>query len=97
MYLIKEGSQSLIGTLSKEVDTLRKRSRSILISIIKSKDKSLILRLNNEFRSIERRRREILIMATYIRDSNILDELSIDFLIEISKRPANPLSLEMSF
>ena len=85
MYLIKQESQSLIGTLTKEVYTLRLRCKSVSNSIIKSKDENLIKRLQNELISLEVRRTEILEIAIFVRKKS-LDELAIDFLIEIINR-----------
>ena len=87
MTIVIEGSNSLIGNLSREVYILRMRCISILNSLLSSKDKTLISRLKSEFVSLEKRRSDILRFASYYRKQNNTNSLSTELLIEICSRP----------
>jgi len=86
---ILNGSCSVIGTLSKEVYSLRIRCQSILSSILISRDESLLKRLRNELTNLEKRRAEIFNMASSMRNEENLDRLSVELLLEIASRPLN--------
>ena len=86
---ILNGSCSVIGTLSKEVYSLRIRCQSILSSILISRDESLQKRLRNELTNLEKRRAEIFNMASSMRNEENLDRLSVELLLEIASRPLN--------
>ncbi len=85
MLALKE-SDTLIGNLSKEVELLRIRCKSIVSSIINSHDEALLIRLKKELDSLENRRQEIIRIASNIQKGNISDNLSIEFLIELCNR-----------
>ncbi len=80
-------SETLIGSLCREVDYLRNRYSNLVQSIINSKDNCLINRLNKEKKKLERRQAEILEIAIKLKNFKIFDETSTDFLVEISSRP----------
>ena len=87
MTVLIEGSNTLIGNLSREVFILRIRGISILNSLLNSKDKTLITRLKNELICLEKRRSDILRFASYYRQHNNKESLSTELLIEICSRP----------
>ena len=70
----QETSYSIVGSLSKEVNSLRQRSKIILISRLTCLDKKLIYRLKNEFKVIEMRIKEIYSIALLIKDNSIKEE-----------------------
>ena len=80
-------SFSLIGSLSRESQSIRQRSQNIINAIMNCQNKELLFRLKNELFSLEQRRCEIGNIAMRIRDYNYMDSLSIEFLIELSNRP----------
>ncbi len=79
-------SESVIGSLCREVESIRCRGRSISNSILNSKDGILISRLNSEFKLLQKRRFELINSVNKLRHSELSDNLSLDFLNEILKR-----------
>ena len=79
-------SQTVIGSLIKEAEQIRKRANVISKSIISCNNKSLLVRLKREFESLENRRQEILSSAKWFKSNHIIDEVSIEFLIEVCRR-----------
>ncbi len=80
-------SDSITGSLCREIDKLRLRCQAISKSIDNCRDCALLERLIIEHKKIEVRRKEILGTALLIETNTISDKLSIQFLIEVSKRP----------
>ena len=80
-------SHSLIGSLSRESQSLRLRCQKISDSIMNCNNKDLLSRLHKELSSLEKRRIEILNIASLLSNSEGIDKLSIEFLIEICSRP----------
>jgi hypothetical protein len=80
-------SHSLIGSLSRESQSLRLRCQKISNSTMNCNNKDLLSRLNRELSSLEKRRVEILKIASLLSNSEGIDKLTIEFLIEICSRP----------
>ncbi|HJN33766.1 MAG TPA: hypothetical protein QF700_06605 [Prochlorococcus sp.] len=80
-------SDSVIGSLCREVDGIRHRCRSLLEAMAKCNDESLFCRLKREFQQLSNRRSVLLEAAKDMQSKGVEDKLSIAFLIEISSRP----------
>jgi len=87
--IVLNRSITLVGSLSREVYSIRIRCDGILSSILNTKDEDLIDRLKNELKILENRRKEVFSIATSMRKFHYLDNLSIELLIEIASRPLN--------
>jgi hypothetical protein len=81
------GSDTVIGSLCREVDVIRHRCRHILDAMRRCQDSALYCRLSKELRQLQRRRLELLETARIWKRRGVQDPLSIAFLIEISSRP----------
>ena len=81
------GSSSILGNLSKEAYSIRLRYKNVMNSTLSCKDQQLLNRLKKELKLLEERRHEILNIAIYYKKITLIDNLSIEFLIELSKRP----------
>ncbi len=82
-------SDSIVASLTRETYMIRARCISICSSIRNTKDNTLINRLKKELSMLEIRRFELLRNAHSLKLTKAIDPLSIDFLIEICKRPIN--------
>ena len=80
-------SCSVTGSLSREVDSIRMRCKSLYESIVSCTDKSLCFRLKKELSDLEKRKLEILDIASSLKKSCKSNNIGIDFLIEICNRP----------
>ena len=80
-------SESLLGSLCREVDQLRGRARQLSASLERCQNRSLLLRLGRERIQLMRRRKELLEIARSWRRRGGGDPLAIEFLIEVASRP----------
>ena len=80
-------SYTIVGNLSREVQSLRLRCKCIVSSIINCNDKTVLSRLKSELNSLEKRKGDILNIAKLIQSRTKTENLSVDLLIEICKRP----------
>ncbi len=85
-------SNTVTGSLCREVDSLRARCASIIHSLIQCQNLSLKVRLQNELYSLENRRTELLKTAYLMLDKDFCDYLSIKLLIELCRRPISALN-----
>ncbi len=69
------------------MDLIRNRYCQILGSITNCHDKGLLVRLYSEKNKLISRKEEIFKAARSWKNSNQFDQLSIEFLIEITSRP----------
>ncbi len=79
-------SDSLIGSLCREIDSIRNRVQGIVNTKHSTLDNRLKSRLEEEMISLRQRQHEIMISLENYVDSKNSDNLSIQFLIELSKR-----------
>ncbi len=93
----QQTSDSIIGSLCREVDFSRYRSTNIAKSINLVSDVKLISRLKNEFLSLQKRRNEIYKTALSIKSQCSYDSLEITFLIELCLRPIDYPFSELEF
>lgn len=80
-------SDSVIGSLCREVDAIRQRCTHLLIAMRCCQDSCLLDRLRLELQQLQARRRTLLATARRWRQQRcLLDDLALEFLIEISSR-----------
>lgn len=81
-------SDSVIGSLCREVTGLRQRGLQVRMAMRSCQNASLLDRLQLELQQLDDRRRELLATARHWRQRRCLrDDLALEFLIEISSRP----------
>ena len=81
-------SESLVLSLSKEIEYIKIRSRNINSSLKNCQNKILSTRLLSELDKLNNNRLRILNISEYIFKSN-KDDLSFEFLLEITKRSSS--------
>lgn len=81
-------SDSLVGSLCREVDNINYRTKDLQDSINSTKDSNFYSRLKDELISLNARRLEILRCAKELKEKNSNYDYSIEFLIEICYRGA---------
>ncbi len=91
MKNLAQSSETLVGSLCREIDTIRIRSSNISYSLKSCRDNYLLKRLIKEINSLDNRRIEIQKIANSISNIKDLDNLAIEFLKEIANRPINTL------
>ena len=79
-------SESLVGNICQEIESIRVRSRYLLNVMVNCKDLGLTLRLKSELNQLTERRFEILKAAKTMKGEELLDQTSIEFLIELCRR-----------
>lgn len=80
-------SDSVIGSLCREVNGIRQRCRMVLMAMRFCQNAGLLQRLQLELLQLDDRRRELLATARHWRQRRCLsDDLALEFLIEISSR-----------
>ena len=79
-------SESIVFSLCKEIEYIKNRSKNINQSLKTCQNKLLSKRLKSELKKLNKNRLKILNISEsmFNRNSN---ELSFEFLFEISKRP----------
>lgn len=80
-------AESLLGSLCREADTCRLRSRQLLHCLRRCQDKNLFVRLNRELDHLHRRRRDLLSAARSWQRRRVGDPLALAFLVELCSRP----------
>ena len=83
-YLISY-SESLILSLCKEIEYIKSRSKNINYSLKTCQNKILTSRLKSELDRLNKNRLKILNISEKMYERNH-NELSIEFLLEITKR-----------
>ena len=78
-------SESIVFSLCKEIEFIKIRSKNINISLETCHDKSLSKRLKIELNKLNKNRLKILSISENMFKTNSQD-LSLEFLLEISKR-----------
>ncbi len=78
-------SESLVFSLCKEIDYIRNRSKNINYSLRNCQNKTLSSRLRKELNKLNMHRIKILNISERMLKNNCND-LSFEFLLEISKR-----------
>ena len=78
-------SESLVLSLSKEIEYIKSRSKNINYSLKTCQNKILTTRLTAELNKLNQNRLKILSISENLIRKNC-DELSFEFLLEIIKR-----------
>jgi len=78
-------SESIVLSLSKEIEYIKSRSKNINYSLKTCQNKILSTRLRSELNKLNKKRLKILNISEsmFMKNSN---ELSFEFLLEITKR-----------
>tara|TARA_B100000131_G_C17850201_1_gene505600 strand:+ start:84 stop:347 length:264 start_codon:yes stop_codon:yes gene_type:complete len=79
-------SESLVGSLCKEIEFIRKKTRFIRDSLINCNDKSLKIRLLQELETHKNRRNELFSISSLLKSQKSSDNLSSLFLMELYRR-----------
>ncbi|MCX5952314.1 MAG: hypothetical protein NTZ40_02200 [Cyanobacteria bacterium] len=80
-------ADSMVGSLCREVDGIRRRASQLLLAMRSCQDAALSQRLGLELSQLQQRRGELLRSArTWRNQSVVKDELALEFLIEIANR-----------
>jgi hypothetical protein len=80
-------SDSVVGSLCRDVDAIRQRSRVLIQAMARCQSSSLLLRLRRDLVQLQVRRRELLATARAWQRRGVSDPLGMAFLIELSSRP----------
>ncbi|TVS06218.1 MAG: hypothetical protein EA413_04840 [Cyanobium sp. PLM2.Bin73] len=80
-------AESLLGSLCREADTCRLRSRQLLHCLRRCQDENLFVRLRRELDHLHRRRRDLLSAARSWQRRGVGDPLALAFLVELCSRP----------
>ena len=78
-------SESILLSLSKEIEYIKSRSKNINYSLKTCQNKILSTRLKSELNKLNQNRLKILSISENMLKSNC-NELSFEFLLEITKR-----------
>ena len=78
-------SESIVLTLSKEIEYIKSRSKNINYSLQTCQNETLTIRLKSELHKLNKNRLRILNIAEQMFTKS-RNELSIEFLLEITKR-----------
>jgi hypothetical protein len=87
MPAITQQSDSLIGSLCREMESLRRSWRRLAGEISRCREERLILRLQLEGLALQRRQLELQQTALQLRSAPLRDPLGVDFLLELAGRP----------
>ena len=78
-------SESLVLSLSKEIEYIKSRSKNINYSLKTCQNKILLIRLRSELNKLNKKRLKILCITEKLLKRNY-NELSFELLLEITKR-----------
>ena len=78
-------SESIVLSLCKEIEFIKSRSRNINHSLKSCQNKTLMIRLKEELNKLKIDRMKILKISEFMFNKKS-DELSIEFLLEMTKR-----------
>ncbi len=84
---VAQHSDSLIGSLCREVDALRSRVVQLSHALVRCQNSTLWRRLHQERQRLLERRHELLQVARIWQSQEMRDPLAIEFLVEITSRP----------
>jgi hypothetical protein len=80
-------SDTLIGSLCREVDAIRHRSRQLALAMERCQNHCLLCRLKRELALLQQRRLTLLEMVRNWPRQGIRDPLALAFLLEMCQRP----------
>ena len=85
---ISSYSESIVLSLCKEIEYIKSRSKNINYSLKTCQNEILLIRLRSELKKLNKNRLKILDITENILRSNC-NELSFEFLMEITKRSSS--------
>ena len=91
MSVIPQTSDTFIGSLCREVDSIRSRYQRITESLKIARDETLVMRLEKEADRLNNRREEIIRSTKILKVFTPNDRLSFEFLQEVARRPLSAL------
>lgn len=80
-------SDSVVGSLCREVDAIRQRSRVLTQAMGRCQHGGLLIRLQRDLAQLQERRRELLATARAWQRRGVNDPLGMAFLVELASRP----------
>ncbi|MEB3322973.1 MAG: hypothetical protein VKI81_09140 [Synechococcaceae cyanobacterium] len=80
-------SETLVGSLCRELATLRERARQLVADLGRCRDGALFSRLRDELLRLEVRRGELQRTVRGLQRGGVRDRLALAFLVELSRRP----------
>lgn len=80
-------SDSVIGSLCREVDAIRYRCRHLITAMERCQNRCLVCRLERELLQLQQRRQVLLDSARTWQRRGAHDSLAMAFLIEMCSRP----------
>ena len=83
-------SDSVIGSLCREVDAIRQRCRQLTGAMERCQNRCLLCRLQRELVQLQQRRLALLDSACNWQRRGVGDPLALAFLIEMCQRSATP-------
>jgi len=87
MHAATTTSESLIGSLCREMDALRSRGAQVTDDLRRCRQDTLRLRLLRELQALEQRRQEVRQCLEMLRGCGLSDPLGFAFLSELVRRP----------
>jgi hypothetical protein len=87
MHATVRTSDSVVGSLCREVDAIRQRSRVLIQAMARCQSRGLLLRLQGDLAQLQARRLELQATARTWQRRGVGDPLGMAFLIEIASRP----------
>jgi len=80
-------SESLIGSLCREMDALRSRGCLVMGDLSRCREETLRLRLRRELQGLQHRRQELQRSLEVLRGCGLKDPVGFAFLSELVRRP----------
>ncbi|MFO7628336.1 MAG: hypothetical protein R6W06_02235 [Prochlorococcaceae cyanobacterium] len=87
MHITLQPSDSLVGSLCREIDRLRCRWRQVRADQAHCQEEGLGRRLAAELLQLQQRRLELQAAARELQSRGLNDRLGLDFLSELTSRP----------
>jgi hypothetical protein len=86
-FVTQQRSDSLLGSLCREIDGLRRRWRQVVTDLARAQEDGLIARLRSELVVLQRRRQELQQTARVLQRSGLGNSLSVALFGELTRRP----------
>ncbi|WP_216900170.1 hypothetical protein [Synechococcus sp. CCY 9618] len=90
MLTTTQPSESLVGSLCREMADLRQRWQQLAGLLAACREERLLLRLGQEAARLQQRRSELQRLALQLGRMPLRDRLAVALLLELSLRPLTP-------
>jgi len=87
MHAATTTSESLIGSLCREMGSLRSRGAQLKGDLSRCREETLRLRLRRELQGLQQRRQELRQSLDVLRRCDLQDPVGLAFLSELLRRP----------